>query len=323
MEQHPVPQNISSYEFRLVGDMTLKQFLMLAAGVVVGLVIFQLPLPGLIKYPFVGLSVLTGFLMAFVPVQGRPFAQWITAFINACYAPTEFYWSPPLPSPKLGEGAASIAAGEVSQIPASTVQLPPSKPLAPLSTLEVSAFGTKPTIVNPEPVAKTTAFVPAVPPPPLPAVAPAKAGPPPPIIQSQTPTSTVQLPSSTPPLSNPFMTTLTPMVGHAAPSEKGDKPSNTTTIPQPSAPNLLAGMVTTNDDHPVENSIIEIIDSNSGLPVRALKTNRLGQFQIATPLPSGNYTLYTEKDGLAFAPISIVAEGKLIPPIIIQAKPRS
>jgi len=31
MEQHPIPQQISSYEFKLVGEMTLKQFLK-AAG---------------------------------------------------------------------------------------------------------------------------------------------------------------------------------------------------------------------------------------------------------------------------------------------------
>ncbi|KKR52786.1 MAG: hypothetical protein UT88_C0021G0001, partial [Candidatus Woesebacteria bacterium GW2011_GWD2_40_19] len=38
MEQHPIPQNISSYQFRLVGDMTLKQFFQLAGGFLVGLI---------------------------------------------------------------------------------------------------------------------------------------------------------------------------------------------------------------------------------------------------------------------------------------------
>ena len=31
-ESHPIPQQISSYQFRLVGDMTLKQFFQLARG---------------------------------------------------------------------------------------------------------------------------------------------------------------------------------------------------------------------------------------------------------------------------------------------------
>ena len=34
MEQHAIPQQISNYEFKLVGDMTLKQFLKAAAGIV-------------------------------------------------------------------------------------------------------------------------------------------------------------------------------------------------------------------------------------------------------------------------------------------------
>ncbi|MFA6462708.1 MAG: hypothetical protein WCT51_01505 [Candidatus Shapirobacteria bacterium] len=34
MEQHAIPQQISSYEFKLVGDMTLKQFLKAAVGIV-------------------------------------------------------------------------------------------------------------------------------------------------------------------------------------------------------------------------------------------------------------------------------------------------
>ena len=39
MEQHPIPQQISSYEFKLVGEMTLKQFLKAAGGVVLALLI--------------------------------------------------------------------------------------------------------------------------------------------------------------------------------------------------------------------------------------------------------------------------------------------
>ena len=94
MDQHPVPQNITSYEFRLVGDMTLKQFFQLAGGGIVGVVIYQLPLPFFIKWPLIFIAVGIGAALAFVPVQGRPFSQWLTAFFGAIYAPTEYYWSP-------------------------------------------------------------------------------------------------------------------------------------------------------------------------------------------------------------------------------------
>ena len=93
MDQHPVPQNISSYEFHLVGDMTLKQFFQLAGGIAVAAVLYRLPLPFFIKWPVMALSVLMGIMLAFVPVSGRPFSQWIMAFIKAIYSPTEFHWS--------------------------------------------------------------------------------------------------------------------------------------------------------------------------------------------------------------------------------------
>ncbi|MEK7064231.1 MAG: PrgI family protein [Patescibacteria group bacterium] len=128
MDQHPVPQNISSYEFRLVGDMTLKQFFQLAGGVLAAIIIYRFPLIGLLKWPLMGLSVLIGVLLAFVPVNGRPFSQWVMAFIRAIYSPTEFAWSSPPPSPL------------EPQNPPPTVNPPPSKPPTPLDILESQLF---------------------------------------------------------------------------------------------------------------------------------------------------------------------------------------
>ena len=43
MQQHPVPQNVTQYQFRLVGDMTLKQFLELAGGMLLAYLIYAPP----------------------------------------------------------------------------------------------------------------------------------------------------------------------------------------------------------------------------------------------------------------------------------------
>src|SRR6266404_3024588 len=91
-EQHPVPQNISSYQFHLVGDMTLKQFLELAAGVVVGVILYATGLPGIIKWPLIGISVIFGAALAFVPLEERPLEQWVVAFFRSVYSPTLFHW---------------------------------------------------------------------------------------------------------------------------------------------------------------------------------------------------------------------------------------
>lgn len=92
LEQHPVPQQISSYQFRLVGDMTLKQFFQLAAGAGVGLLIYGSPLPAFIKWPLVIFFVIMGAAFAFLPVQDRPLSVWLLAFFRSIYSPTIFTW---------------------------------------------------------------------------------------------------------------------------------------------------------------------------------------------------------------------------------------
>ena len=91
-QQHPIPQQISSYQFRLVGDMTLKQFLQVGGGVLIALVIYSTPIIGIIKWPLVIISVLTGAALAFLPFQERPLEKWIFAFLKSIYSPTLFYW---------------------------------------------------------------------------------------------------------------------------------------------------------------------------------------------------------------------------------------
>jgi hypothetical protein len=78
-------------------------------------------------------------------------------------------------------------------------------------------------------------------------------------------------------------------------------------------------MVFDNQGKIVEGAILEIRNSQ-GIPVRALKTNRLGQFTIATPLENDTYEVETEKEGYQFDIIKIEAKGEIIPPIEIRAK---
>lgn len=93
MEQHPVPRNITSFQFKLVGDMTLKQFGYLAAGSIIGYALLKLlPLPFIINLTFGGLIFFIGFAFAFLPYQDRPLDQWLSAFIKSVYSPTQFIY---------------------------------------------------------------------------------------------------------------------------------------------------------------------------------------------------------------------------------------
>lgn len=79
-------------------------------------------------------------------------------------------------------------------------------------------------------------------------------------------------------------------------------------------------MVVDAASQPLAQTTVEIIDTKTGIPARALRTNRLGQFQIAIPLPAGTYNVIAEKEGLTFDPVSIQAKGSIISPVIIHGK---
>jgi len=92
MEQHPVPQNVTTFQFRLIGDMTIKQFGYLAGGAIVGYICYKLPLPALFTWPLAALAGLTGAGLAFMPIEDRPMDVWILSFIKSIYSPTEYVW---------------------------------------------------------------------------------------------------------------------------------------------------------------------------------------------------------------------------------------
>ena len=101
MEQHPVPQNITSFQFRLIGDMTIKQFGYLSSGIILAYISYKLPLPFFFTWPMAVVFALLGFGFAFVPVEERPMDIWFFSFLKNVYNPTVFHWehTEPLPEP--------------------------------------------------------------------------------------------------------------------------------------------------------------------------------------------------------------------------------
>jgi len=92
MEQHPVPQDITGFEFKLVGDMTLKQFGYLAGGAVLAVLVFFSNLPPFFKWPLVSIFAFSGVAFAFMPIEERPLDKWVANFIKSIYSPTLFTW---------------------------------------------------------------------------------------------------------------------------------------------------------------------------------------------------------------------------------------
>ncbi len=98
--------------------------------------------------------------------------------------------------------------------------------------------------------------------------------------------------------------------------------SFTTKQPLADRPNILSGTVKNSAGQTIEGAVV-IIKSQKGEPVRALKTNALGQFSISTPLMNGIYYIEADsskKTGLTFDIISVEVKGEIISPLEIVGR---
>ncbi|MFZ5932684.1 MAG: hypothetical protein ACOYT7_01230 [Patescibacteria group bacterium] len=328
MEQHPIPQQISSYQFRLVGDMTLKQFFQLAGGALVSLLFYASPLHPLIKWPFIIFFSLLGVALAFLPFEERPLEKWIIAFFRSIYSPTIYFWQQakvryvffqeeaPAPSEKIItpggekalerylsatprpqifsalEGAEEAFLSKVTQLFGGGLT-----PAAP--STQVSAPATK----------KQEVQIPTVAPVPI-----TEPGARPRVVVEEKPTE----PQTA---AEVRLTGVAPSWGTRgliAGEEAQFSPEAAPPLP-PTTPNTIVGQILDEEGKIVEGAIMEIRDV-AGRPVRALRTNKLGHFLIVTPLSNGRYEVIIEKEGYIFEPIVFTAEGEVIPPIVIRAK---
>lgn len=94
MEAHPIPQNVTSFEFHLIGDMTVKQFAYLASGSLIGFFIYLTfsSIVPLVAWPLIIFFVLIGMAFAFLPISERPLDHWLLAYVKAITTPTQAVW---------------------------------------------------------------------------------------------------------------------------------------------------------------------------------------------------------------------------------------
>ncbi|OGC38293.1 hypothetical protein A2155_01335 [candidate division WWE3 bacterium RBG_16_52_45] len=91
-KQHAVPQQVFGVQFKLVGDLTVRQFGILAICGFFAFAFFSSNLFIVLRILISGIFLLAGIGFAFVPVQDQPLDQWISAFFRAVYAPTRRMW---------------------------------------------------------------------------------------------------------------------------------------------------------------------------------------------------------------------------------------
>lgn len=310
MEQHPIPQQVTSYEFKLVGDMTLKQFAKAAGGIVIAMIINASPLIFFIKWPLIFLFATGGLALAFLPFQDRPLETWLLAFIKSIYNPTMYIYKKAKPQNWLDIDLAKnwieiIAAEKKEQ-----QEMLENRPIKKKSQID-EFIGSLPSVNREKDEEKS---------PPAPSLS--KEGD---TIDETKPSSSAKADYDEP--KEEVKQNETWVEGNPSLNLKREKDIATGEIvfgqiPMPNIPdlpNLVVGMVLDNLGKIVEEAIVEIQDID-GNPNRVLRTNSLGQFRTSTQMTNGDYLIVTEKNGLNFDRVSLKLTGEIVQPVKIIAK---
>jgi hypothetical protein len=92
MENHPIPQDVTGFQFKLIGNMTVKQFAYLATGCIFAIILYYAPVFLLLKLFFIPLFAGSGAALAFLPIDGRPLDVMVSQLIKALVSPNQYVY---------------------------------------------------------------------------------------------------------------------------------------------------------------------------------------------------------------------------------------
>ncbi|MBW6441325.1 PrgI family protein [Patescibacteria group bacterium] len=120
-KQHAVPQNIMDVEFKLVGDLTMRQFSYLMIFGLLAYLSYTI-IPGIFRIPIAVVSALLALALAFVPIQERGLDEWLVNFYRSINSPTQRIWKkePQLPTAFLYDNLAVVKQEMITLAPTSS-----------------------------------------------------------------------------------------------------------------------------------------------------------------------------------------------------------
>ena len=304
MEQHAIPQQISSYEFKLVGEMTLKQFLKAAAGIILAIIMNATKLMVIIKWPLMMFFAGGGLLLAFVPFEDRPLETWIIAFIKSIYSPTIYTYKKKADKNWLDLDLTQVSVSKMVSVKKTKSGEGKEREQIKLTDFFQTTSITKTTDtkenepmevkVNVEDDINQVKEVEEM------KVEEA-------VMEQRTKTDDWREEKANLGLKSEKLEATGKVIFGS--------------IPMPDIPevaNVVVGMATSGEGKIVDGVIVEIQDEH-GNPSRVLKTNSLGQFKTSTPLANGRYLVIAEKESYIFDRVNLDLTGQIVQPIKIIA----
>lgn len=332
MENHPIPQDVTGFKFKLIGSITVKQFLYLLGFGILTTVAFVLNINFLLRIPLMLFFAGIGASLAFLPIEGRPLDTMIVNFAKTIPAENRYIFR---------KRGANLSSFEVLQIPAKQIVASSAitqttqqktktesddKRAILISRLRNSTFrpdegeakilnnihalfensGSRP-VISADPVLKPDvseeeaknaldeklyrlekeaqeehaeehAVKPEAPPASPVSTTAEEPAPKDNIIVSSEENTHEALAETAP---------IPPMPEKPNPNLSAGFPT------LPDIGNVVLGIVRDPRGRTLQNILVEVVDTNN-IPVRAFKTNALGQFAAATPLSNGSYLLRFE-----------------------------
>jgi len=311
MDQHPIPQQISSYEFKLVGDMTLKQFLKAAGGIIIAILINSTKIIAFIKWPLMFTFGGLGLALAFLPLEDRPLETWIISFFKSIYSPTIFTFKKANDNSWLNTSLKNEDEEDEAKPKENKNLFVSVKKQTTEGTMAINKNGGFSGLFSKTNNNEDSVYT--------------KNNKQNYVVED---INNVRLENKTVTDTKDENLEDVELIKQGVDLNlKKDKLEATGkavfgTIPMPNRPdvaNLIVGMATNWDGKIIDGVIIEIQDEH-GTPTRVIKTNSLGQFKISTPLASGRYLIIAEKEGYNFDRVNVDLNGQIIDPVKIIAQ---
>lgn len=343
MENHPIPQDVTGFKFKLIGSVTIKQFLYLLGAGILTTLVFILPINVFIKIPLMAIFSLIGIGLAFVPIEGRPMDTMIVNFAKTIPNENRYiykkrgvnlssfeFFKPPIAQMKVTHVESEQEKPETDSKRAILIKQLQGNSFKP-DAEEQKFFKNVKSIYSEEKISATPMRIQQMPDL-MPndtktieeRIAPVEL----PVIKDEVVTPIIKYPVNTAPAplqkETPSVQAAPDLPAENAKSHEGA--SVTTAQSQlkagfptlPDIPNIVLGIVKDPRDKVIPNILVEIVDTNN-VPVRAFKTNALGQFASATPLANGQYKIIFEDPQKRndFESIDLTIDGKICNPLEI------